>query len=131
MAPCRFGLPSVNIHHATIAANDNFRGIALQGLRLMRAALLACLVLLPDLAWAMRQCPPEFGEKTNAFWLLGWAIFGLFVITGILLPVLMFRATRQAPRLWRWWLRLASFPAMVAMWILGFGIFLGEFVLSC
>ncbi len=79
----------------------------------------------------MRQCPPEFGEKSTGFWLLGWTIFALFVIAGILLPILMFRATRQAPRVMRLWLRAASFPAMLALWILGFGLFLGRFVLVC
>ncbi len=86
---------------------------------------------MPQLAWAMQQCPPEFGPKPTAFWLLGWAILALFMLAGVLLPILTFRTTRQAARLLRWTLRVASFPAMLALWMLGAGIFFGKFVLSC
>lgn len=105
--------------------------IALRRLRHLPMMILGCIALAPQLAWAMRQCPPEFGEKSTAFWLMGWAVFALFVIAGVLLPILMFRATRQARPLLRWSLRVASFPAMLALWMLGTGIFFGKFVLSC
>jgi len=82
-------------------------------------------------AWAMTQCPEEFGEKSALFWAMGWTVLGVFVLTGALMPALLYRATaRSRPRL-RWALRLASLPAMLAMWLLGFGIFLGRFVLAC
>ena len=78
----------------------------------------------------MAQCPQE-SSKSTAFWLLGWSIFALFVVAGVLLPLLIFRATRSARPWPRWLLRIASIPAMLAMWMLGFGIFLGQFVLVC
>src|SRR5690606_6238762 len=90
--------------------------LALRHLRCLPITLLVISLSWPGLAWAMRQCPPEFGEKSTGFWLQGWMVFALFVIAGILLPILMFRATRQAPRVMRWWLRAASFPAMLALW---------------
>ncbi len=88
-------------------------------------------VMVPGAASAMQQCPPEFGEKSSAFWALGWAVFALFVIAGTVLPWLVFRATGSARPPWRWTLRIASIPAMLAMWLLGSGIFLGRFVLVC
>ena len=94
-------------------------------------SVLMASVLLPGVASAMQQCPPESGGKSPAFLALGWAIFALFVIAGVLLPWLMFRATGKARRLWRWMLRIASIPAMLAMWMLGTGIFLGRFVFVC
>ncbi len=87
--------------------------------------------LTPFTAAAMRQCPPEFGSKSSAFWAMGWAVFALFALAGALLPWLMFRATRHAQMKWRWTLRLASIPGMLALWLLGGGIFLGQFVLAC
>ncbi|HEX7988571.1 MAG TPA: hypothetical protein VF513_00310 [Stenotrophomonas sp.] len=98
---------------------------------LIRSLFAAALYLSSPLAMAMAQCPQEFGGKSTGFWLLGWSVFALFVIGGILLVVLIFRATRNAQVRPRWLLRIASIPAMLAMWMLGFGIFLGQFVLVC
>jgi len=53
------------------------------------------------------------------------------VIGGVGLMLLIFRATRHAQRRPRWLLRIASIPAMLALWMLGFGIFLSQFVLVC
>ena len=78
----------------------------------------------------MAQCPQE-SSKSTAFWLLGWSIFALFVGAGIVLLLLIFRTTRNARPRPRWLLRIAGVPAMLAMWMLGFGIFLGQFVLVC
>ena len=90
----------------------------------------ALLCALPSLASAMAQCPQE-SSKSTAFWLLGWSIFALFVGAGIVLLLLIFRATRNARPQPRWFLRIASVPAMLAMWMLGFGIFFSQFVLVC
>ena len=103
----------------------------MRGLQVLTKILLMGSVLLPGVASAMQQCPPESGGKSPAFWALGWAIFALFVIAGALLPWLMFRATGSARPPWRWTLRIASIPAMLAMWLLGTGIFLGRFVFVC
>ena len=98
---------------------------------LSRPLFAVALYLASPLAMAMTQCPQEFGEKSTAFWLLGWAIFALFVIGGVVLMLLIFRTTRHAQRRPRWLLRIASIPAMLALWMLGFGIFLSQFVLVC
>lgn len=98
---------------------------------LTRSLAGAVFFMLSPAALAMTQCPQEFGGKSTAFWLLGWSIFALFVVVGIALPLLIFRATRNARRQPRWFLRIASVPAMLAMWMLGFGIFLSQFVLVC
>ncbi len=90
----------------------------------------ALLCTMPSLASAMTQCPQE-SSKSTAFWLLGWSIFALFVVAGVVLLVLIFRATRSARPQPRWLLRIAGVPAMLAMWMLGFGIFLSQFVLVC
>ena len=89
------------------------------------------LTMLSPVAQAMTQCPQELSEKSTAFWLLGWSILALFVVGGIVLPLLIFRATRNARPQPRWFLRIASVPAMLAMWMLGFGIFFSQFVLVC
>jgi branched-subunit amino acid transport protein len=103
----------------------------LRQLHVLKKILLIGSALIPGVASAMQRCPPEFGEKSSAFWVLGWAIFAPFVIAGALLPKLMFRATRSARPPWRWTLRIASIPAMLAMWLLGVGIFFGQFVMVC
>ena len=90
----------------------------------------ALLCALPSLASAMAQCPQE-SSKSTAFWLLGWSIFALFVGAGVVLLLLIFRATRSARPWPRWLLRIASIPAMLAMWMLGLGIFLGKFAFVC
>ena len=89
------------------------------------------LTMLSPVAQAMTQCPQELSEKSTAFWLLGWSILALFVVAGIVLPLLIFRTTRNARPQPRWFLRIVSIPAMLAMWMLGFGIFLSQFVLVC
>ena len=102
-----------------------------QGSRNQLTALSAALLCtMPSVASAMAQCPQE-SSKSTAFWLLGWSIFALFVVAGVVLLVLIFRATRTARPQPRWLLRIAGIPAMLAMWMLGFGIFLGQFVLAC
>ncbi|WP_152984564.1 resistance to Congo red protein [Stenotrophomonas terrae] len=95
-----------------------------------RSLLAIALYAASPLAMAMTQCPHE-SSKSTAFWLLGWAIFALFVIGGVVLMLLIFRTTRHAQRRPRWLLRIASIPAMLALWMLGFGIFLSQFVLVC
>ncbi|MGE8279494.1 MAG: hypothetical protein ACN6O2_03585 [Stenotrophomonas sp.] len=87
--------------------------------------------MLSPSALAMTQCPAEFEPKSMAFWAVGWAVFAAFVAAGAVLSLLMFRITRFAARGPRWALRIASIPAMLAMWLLGAGIFLGQFVLAC
>ena len=102
-----------------------------QGSRNQLTTLSATLLCtMPSVASAMAQCPQE-SSKSAAFWLLGWSIFALFVGAGIVLLLLIFRATRNARPRPRWLLRIAGVPAMLAMWMLGFGIFLGQFVLVC
>lgn len=96
----------------------------------LTAVTAALLCAMPSLASAMAQCPQE-SSKSTAFWLLGWSIFALFVVAGVVLSLLIFRATRSARPWPRRLLRIASIPAMLAMWMLGFGIFLGQFVLVC
>jgi len=110
---------------------DEFGGIALRRQHLFKKSLAGSTALLPVAASAMQQCPMDLDEKSSAFWALGWAIFAVFLVAGALLPWLIYRATRQARRQWRWALRIASLPSMLAMWLLGAGIFLGQFVLAC
>lgn len=97
---------------------------------LARLLSIVTLSMVSPAALAMAQCPQE-SSKSTAFWLLGWSIFALFVGGGIVLLLLIFRATRNARPQPRWLLRIAGVPAMLAMWMLGFGIFLGQFVLVC
>ncbi len=87
----------------------------------------ALLSSMPSLASAMTQCPQE-SSKSTAFWLLGWSVFALFFIAGVVLPLLIFRTTGNARPWPRWLLRIASIPAMLAMWMWGTGLFLGKFV---
>lgn len=89
------------------------------------------LYVLSPSALAMTQCPEEFEPKSMAFWALGWGVFAAFFLGGLVLSFLMFRITRVAARGPRWALRIVSIPAMLAMWLLGAGIFLGQFVLAC
>ncbi len=95
-----------------------------------RCAALAC-ALWPTLASATAQCPPEYGEKSAAFWALGWAVLGLFVLLGLALPVV---AARWALGRGGWaraaWI-LAACLAMLGCWIAGLWIFGVYFVMVC
>lgn len=97
---------------------------------LIRSLAAAVLCMLSPVALAMRQCPPE-SSKSDAFMLLGVSIFWLFVVAGAALPLLIFRATRSARPWPRWLLRIASIPAMLALWMLALGIYYFKFVLVC
>lgn len=93
------------------------------------AALAAACASSPALA--MPPCPPEAGDKSAAFWALGWAILAAFALAGLALPVLavlLTRARRGAVR--AAWALLAC-AAMLGCWLLGLAIFYVKFVLPC
>ncbi|QWP78801.1 hypothetical protein J5226_10585 [Lysobacter sp. K5869] len=97
----------------------------------MKRATAFAAALCPTLALATSQCPPEYGEKSPAFWAFGWAVLGLFALIGLALPVL---AARWALGRGGWaraiWILLACL-AMLACWIAGLWIFGVYFVMVC
>ena len=106
--------------------------IALERTRRGGAALLAAACALwPALASATRQCPPEFGQKSTAFWALGWSIFAAFGLLGLALPILAVRLSRGR----RGWVRavwvLGACVAMLGCWLLGLLVFVDNFAMVC
>lgn len=91
----------------------------------------AACALWPALASATSQCPPEFGEKSTAFWALGGAIFAAFVLLGLALPVLALRLSRGR----RGWVRAAwtagACVAMLGCWLAGLLVFVANFTMVC
>ncbi|UZW62008.1 hypothetical protein [Lysobacter enzymogenes] len=109
-----------------------FEAIVLERTRRGGAALLAAACALwPSLASAMARCPPEYGEKSTAFWALGWGVVGLFAVLGMALPVLAARWTLgRGGWLRAAWILLACL-AMLGCWIAGLSIFGVYFVMVC
>ncbi|MEI2431068.1 hypothetical protein RDV84_13470 [Lysobacter yananisis] len=98
--------------------------------RTKRCAALAC-ALWPALSLATTQCPPEYGEKSLAFWALGWTVLGLFALLGLALPVVAVRSTLgRGGWLRAAWILLACL-AMLGCWIAGLSIFGVYFVMVC
>ena len=95
-----------------------------------RCAALVC-ALWPALALATAQCPPEYGEKSSAFWALGWAVLGLFALLGLALPVVAVRGTLGRGGLVRAVWVFAAVLAMFGCWIAGLAIFGIYFVMVC
>lgn len=64
-------------------------------------------------AFAMRQCPAEFGEKNPLVNLTGWAVFGLAIVVGTLLMYYALTRSRGRP----WGVRiLVLLPVRWACW---------------
>ena len=100
--------------------------------RRRRAALgAAAFAAWPALAAATRQCPPEAGEKSPAFWALGWALLAAFGLLGLALPALALRWSRGRRALQRALWALAALLPMLGCWLLGLWIFFARFVMVC
>lgn len=91
--------------------------------------MFAMSVMAP--AFATRQCPPEFGKKSDAFMAVGWSLLLLALVAGMALMYLVVKHTRS----WKLWHRLPALllglAAMLAVWIGGLAIFFGGFVFTC
>ena len=91
--------------------------------------ILAMSVMEP--AFATRQCPPEFGKKSDGFMMVGWGLLLLALVAGMALMYLVVKRTRR----WKRWHRLPALllglVAMLAVWIGGLAIFFGGFVFTC
>lgn len=94
-------------------------------------AVAIALAAWPGLAAAMKQCPPEAGEKSPLFLGLGWGVLGLFVLLGLSMPVLGWRLSRRRSAGWRALALLLGVALMFAVWLLGLAVFLVFFVLPC
>lgn len=95
------------------------------------AALASVAACWPALAFATTQCPPEYGEKSAAFWALGWTVLGAFALAGLALPALAVRRTLGRGGLARAAWIFAAVLAMFACWIAGLFIFGVYFVMVC
>ncbi|WP_457335076.1 hypothetical protein [Rhizobacter sp. P5_C2] len=95
----------------------------------MSIGILAMSVMAP--AFATRQCPPEFGKKSDGFMMVGWSVLLLALVAGIALMYLVVKRTRR----WKLWHRLPALllggAGMLAVWVGGIGIFYGAFVFAC
>ena len=82
-------------------------------------------------AFATRQCPPEFGEKSSAFMMVGWSLLFLALVLGMALLYFVIKRTRG----WKLWHRipvlLLGGIGMLAVWFVGLGVFVGGFALAC
>jgi hypothetical protein len=91
--------------------------------------MFAMIVMEP--AFATRQCPPEFGKKSDGFMMAGWGLLLLALVAGIALMYLVVRHTRG----WKLWHRLLALllggVGMLAVWVAGLGVFFGAFVFAC
>lgn len=83
------------------------------------------------LAWATKQCPPEAGEKSQAFWMIGYLILALFFLIGIVLMVIAVRRTHQWTGAKRIALLLLALIAMLGIWMIGLIIFIRAFIFVC
>lgn len=83
------------------------------------------------LAAATARCPPEFGEKSTGFWALGFAIWGVFVLLGLAVPIVAIRLTRGRKALRRVAWTLAACVPMLGLWLAGLLIFVKFFTLTC
>lgn len=99
------------------------------GFRSMLAGLVG--TGLPAAAWATQQCPPEFGHKPEWFMALGGCVLAGFVLLGLAVPALTWRATRAR----RWRVRapclLLASIVMLAIWLGGLAVFVNGFALAC
>ena len=82
-------------------------------------------------AFAMRQCPAEFGEKNPLVNLTGWAVFGLAIVVGTLL--MYYAVTRSRGRPWgvRILVLFAGALGMLAAWFTGLVIACNGFFFKC
>lgn len=87
--------------------------------------------LLPGIAQATRQCPPEFGPKPAWVDAGGWLLLALFLLAGMACVAAARKATRGRSRLARWGWIAASVPAMLALWIAGAWLAWTQFFLAC
>ena len=87
--------------------------------------------MFPNWVWAISRCPPEAGEKSKAFVILGFAILGVFVALGVLVRRAMLRLARDRPAWARTLLAMAAYVLMLGCWLLGVSIFWMGFVLTC
>lgn len=108
----------------------NARSIAAWRRRLAATGAFVC-ALWPALAAATRQCPPQAGEKSPAFWALGWTILGAFALLGLAMPALALRRSRGRRALHRVLWALAALAPMLGCWLLGLWIFFARFVMVC
>lgn len=99
--------------------------------RSIAQAIFTVAAASPLLAIATTQCPPESGEKSSVFWLLGLAVLGFFFVLGLTAPILTTRWTRGRNPWLRGALTLAACVPMLGLWLVGLYIFGREFVMVC
>jgi hypothetical protein len=80
---------------------------------------------------ATTRCPPEFGEKSNSFMLLGWFVASVFLLVGITLPVLATKKSRGIGLLKRSAFIAVAVVLMALIWLAGLSVFVGFFVMAC
>jgi hypothetical protein len=92
---------------------------------------IAALTAWPMLAAAFTQCPPGSSDKNALFWIVGFAVLGLFVLLGLAAPIMALRFSRGRKTIARvLWTSAACVP-MLAVWLLGLFVFGRVFIMSC
>jgi len=99
------------------------------GISTLVIGILAMSVMEP--AFATRQCPPEFGKKSDGFMMVGWSLLLLALMAGLALMYLVVKRTRGWKLRHRLPALLSGLAAMLAVWIGGLAIFFGGFVFTC
>lgn len=99
--------------------------------RLSQRLSLTAVAAWPLLAAATVRCPPEYGEKSAGFWVLGFCVLGMFVLIGVAIPIAAIRITRgrRVARRVAW--TLAACVPMLGLWLAGLLVFVEFFTLRC
>ncbi|KQU80989.1 hypothetical protein ASE08_12030 [Rhizobacter sp. Root16D2] len=99
------------------------------GISRLVIGIVAMSVMAP--AFATRQCPPEFGKKSDGFMAVGWSLLLLALVAGVALMYLVVKRTRGWKLRHRLPALLLGVAAMLAVWTGGLAIFFGGFVFVC
>lgn len=96
-----------------------------------KAILTATMLLIASDSKALARCPPEYGEKSTAFWVLGWTSLAIFFGVGFLSARIISRLRNGRPVGKRVGIDIAAVLAMIIVSLVGLAVFFRLFVLRC
>lgn len=113
---------------ATLASNRHTRSPCTRGFARLGIAISTAW---PMLAAATTQCPPGSTDKNGLFWAVAFTVLGLFLLLGLVAPLMAIRFTRARKTVARVLWTLAACVPMLAVWLLGLFVFGRVFIMSC
>lgn len=82
-------------------------------------------------AFATRQCPPEYGEKSDIVVIAGWAVLAAGFVAGSVLMRYAFLRSRNRTLAFQIFILLTGMVGMVFTWFVALAIALNGFFLTC